>query len=121
MFIIKYLKSLLYILISIIAFGLFITILNYFNIISTNTCKYFKIISIIISFIIGGLYIGKRSSTKGYLEGLKISLSAIAILILLNYLGFDKSFSFKSIIFYIIIIISSVLGSITGINRRKAK
>ena len=45
----------------------------------------------------------------------------IAILILLNYLGFDKSFSFKSIIFYIIIIISSVLGSITGINRKKAK
>lgn len=114
----KYLKSLLYILVSIMVFALLISILNYFNLIDTNTLKYFKLIAIIISMFIGGLSIGKEANKNGYVEGLKIGSIAVVIIALLNYLGFNSDFSIGSIIYYIIILISSVLGSIIGINKK---
>ena len=119
MFIMKYLKSLLYILISIIAFSLIITLFNYFNIIGTTFIKVLKIISIIISFMIGGFYIGKKSGSKGYIEGLKISFASIAILFLLNLLRFNNLFSTDLLVLYIMIIISTTLGSIIGINKKR--
>ena len=119
MFIVKYLKSIFYILISILIFGLLITILNYFNIINSNTINYLKLISIIISFIIGGIDIGRKGTNKGYLEGLKIAAISIVILLLLNILGFNKGISIDTIIYYLIITISTVLGSIIGINKKR--
>ena len=49
MFIVKYLKSLLYILVGLLISGLIITIFNYFNILP-NALKYFKLILIVLSF-----------------------------------------------------------------------
>lgn len=114
----KYLYSLLYILIGILLFSIIITILNYFNLIDTNTLKYFKLIAIILPSFIGGIYIGKRAEKLGYLEGLKIGAVVVVIIALLNYLGFNSDFSISSILYYIIILISSVLGSIIGINKK---
>ena len=118
MFIIKYLKSLLYIFISIISLTLIITILNYFNVVSNNTISILEILSIIISMFIGGLYLGKNSSSKGYIEGLKIGGITLSILFLLNYLGFNNSFHLSNLIFYLIVLISLVFGSVFGINKR---
>ena len=118
MFIIKYLKALLYIFISIISFTLIITILNYFNIISNTIINILKIISIIIPMFIGGMYIGKNSTSKGYIEGLKIGGITLIILFMLNYLGFNNSFHLSSIIFYLIVLISLVFGSVFGINKK---
>lgn len=114
----KYLYSLLYILIGIFLFSLIITILNYFNLIDTNTLKYFKLIAIIIPLFIGGISIGKQASKNGYIEGLKIGSIVVVTIALLNYLGFNSDFSISSILYYMIILISSILGSIIGINKK---
>ena len=119
MFIIKYLKSLLYILISIIVFSLIITLFSYFDILKSPFLDIVKTISIILSFMIGGLYIGKKSGSKGYIEGLKIAFTSIIILFWLNLLGFNNLFSINLLILYITIIISTTLGSIIGINKRR--
>ena len=119
MFIIKYLKTTLYIEINIIIFSLIITLLNYFDILNQELLSIFKTITIIISFMIGGIYIGKKSSCKGYTEGLKLSFVSIIILFLLNFLGFNNNFSFDLLMLYIIIIISTTLGSIIGINKKR--
>lgn len=117
MFIIKYLKSLLYIFISILIFTLLISSLSYFNLLG-SALKYFKLIAIIISMLIGGIFLGKQSYSKGYLEGIKIGGIVIFILFLLSYLGFDKNINLETIIYYLIILISSIFGSIIGINKK---
>ena len=111
MFIVKYLKSLLYILVGLLISGLIITIFNYFNILP-NALKYFKLILIVLSFFIGGSYIGRKAQNKGYLEGIKIAVVSIVILFLLSYAGFGNKPN-------LIIFLSCIFGSIIGINKSK--
>ena len=119
----KYLKNLgmsfLYIIGSILILTFLTTLLSYFNILSDKVTSIIKIIIPIIAMLIGGFYIGKRSLKKGFLEGLKLGGIFSLILIIFNYLAFDNSFKFKYILFYIILIISSILGSMIGINKKK--
>ena len=120
MFIIKYLKSILYIFISIILFSIIIGTFSYFNILSNNLVNVFEIIAIIISMFIGGIYLGKNSNKKGFLEGIKIGLITVVLLFLFNFLGFGNSISLSSIIYYIIILGVAILGSIIGINKKSS-
>lgn len=117
--VLKYLKALLYMLISIIIFSFLISTLNYFDIIGKGIINVFQIIAIIVSMFIGGFYVGKNSSNKGYLQGLKIGGIALAILFLLNYLGFGNGLSLEILLFYLIVMVSVVTGSVVGINKNK--
>lgn len=96
-----------------------ITFLNYFDILNTKIMALFKIFIPIISLLIGGIIIGKKSNKKGWLEGLKLGLIFSVILILFNYLGLKNSFQIKYLLFYFILIISSIAGSMIGINKKK--
>lgn len=118
--ILKYLKSLLYIFIPVLIFNLVITILYFFNLLGDNTINYLKLIMIILSMLIGGIYIGSNATKKGWLEGIKVGIEVIILLFLVSYLGFDKGISIKTIIYYFLIVASSMLGSMVGISRRKS-
>lgn len=115
----KYLKSLLYVFIPIFILTIIITLLYYFNLLGSTAISYFKLFSILISVLIGGIYIGSKACKKGWLEGIKIGLEVIVLLFLISYLGFDKGLGIKTILYYILILTSSMLGSMIGINRRK--
>lgn len=115
----KILFSIIYITSSILISTFIITILNYFNIISDKIISLFKILIPIISLFIGGFYAGKKSKNKGYLEGLKLGLIFSIILIIFNFLAFNNEFKLKYLLFYFIIIISCILGSCMGINKKK--
>lgn len=97
----------------------FITFLHYFNIIHYKTVSIFKILIPTVCFFIGGFLLGKKSSKKGWLEGIKFGSIFLVFLFLLNYLGFQKSFEIKDLIFYLILMIASIFGSVIGINRKK--
>ena len=111
-------KALLLFLIILICSIIIITLINYFNIISDKTSKILLLIVTIISIIISSFKLGKNTSHKGLIEGLKfgliISLSFIIISLLLKY-----NYKISNYLYYIIIIISSIFGSIIGKNRRK--
>ena len=115
----KYLKALLYIFIPILFFSLILSLLYYFNIISDKSLNILKIITTLISFIIGGIYIGKKSNKKGYLEGLKIGLIIIFLFFTISFLAFDKGMSIKNLIYYLVILATSTTGSMIGINKKK--
>lgn len=115
----KYLKVLLYILIPILFLNIILTLLYYFNILSTTGTNYFKLAIIVISMLVGGIYIGSKAEKKGWLEGIKIGLEVIVLLFLISYLGFDKGINIKTLIYYFLILASSMLGSMIGINKRK--
>lgn len=119
----KYLKKLvfsfLYILGTILISTFIITLLNYFNIISDKIISIFKILIPIISMFIGGFYIGIHSNNKGYLEGLKLGSLFSIFLLIFNFLALSNSFKLKYLLFYLIILVSCILGSMIGINIRK--
>ena len=119
MSLIKYLKSFSYILIAVIIFNLIISILYYFNIIGSNIINYFKLIMIAISMLIGGIFIGINSNKKGWLEGIKIGVAIIIMFFIISYSAFDQGINIKTIIYYFILLSSSMLGSMIGINRKK--
>ena len=103
----------------IIIFGgtLVITILNYFNMLSNSIISIIKLILPILGMFISSYRLGKTSEKKGYLEGLKFGGIVILIFSLLVIL-LDK-FELKSLIYYLILILTSIMSSTVGINRKK--
>lgn len=114
----KYLISYAYTLGIIIGGTFLITVLNYFNIFTSNLTNIIKLIIVIVSMFIGAFLLGKRSLKKGYIEGIKYSIVFIVLLVIINLL-FVKEFNVKSIIYFLIIIISSTFGSMLGINNKR--
>lgn len=95
------------------------TILNYFNLIGTGTMGIFKMIIPVISLVIGGIYLGSMARNKGWLEGVKLSIFFILILIFFQLIWIKNSFGIKNILYYIILIISGMVGSMIGINLKR--
>ena len=101
----------------IIIFSLIINILYYYNVISNNTIKYYKMFSLLIISFITGLYIGHNSHEKGYLSGIIFSMVIVVLNLVVALL--TKEFSLNVIIYYLITIFIITLSSIVGINRKK--
>lgn len=118
---IKYIKTTLYLLTTIFLLSIIISSLNYFNLIKMDSIVYFKLFSLIMSLFIVGIYIGNKADKKGYLEGIKISILFIIISLITNYVVLKNTLSLRILLFYIICIISTVLGSIIGINKHTKK
>lgn len=119
----KYLKnlgiSLLYIIIPILVLTFLSTLFNYFGLFNNSIMKIVKIIIPIVSMFIGGFIIGKKQGKNGWLEGLKLGLIFLLILTLFNMFGLNGSFSIKMVIYYLILTIATILGSIVGVNKFK--
>ena len=114
----KYLISYAYTL-GIIIIGTFlITLLNSFNLLSSNVANTIMLIIVIASIFIGSFLLGKKSNKKGYLEGIKYSAILIFLLVIINLL-FIKVFEIKSLVYFLIIIVSSAFGSMIGINKKR--
>lgn len=111
--------SLMFIVAFMLVFTFIATILNYVGLFSSTIMKIIKIIIPVIAMLMGGFIIGNKQGKKGWLEGLKLSLIFLIILTIFNYLGLKSSFSVKLIIYYTILIVSTILGSIIGVNRFK--
>lgn len=115
----KYLKVLIYILAPVLILNFILSLLYYFNLIGSGIINYLKLFVVTISMLIGGIYIGRRTSKNGWLEGLKVGAEVIVLFFIVSYLAFDKGINIKTIIYYFILIAASILGSMIGINKRK--
>ena len=103
---------------SILLINLITTILNYFNLVSSNTISIINFVMMIISIFVSSYILGTKSKEKGYLEGLKFG-GIVVLLFILLVLLFDR-FVVKSLIYYSILILTSILGSMVGINRKSS-
>lgn len=103
----------------LLIFTLFITFFNYFNIIGKKFVSIMEIIIPIATLFVGGFLIGKKSLKKGWLEGIKLGLIFIVILFLFYILGLQSKFELRNLIYYLILIGSSVVGSMLGISKNK--
>ena len=108
-------RYLLYLIISIIITTFILTISYYYNLIDDNTYKFLKLITLLLSIFGCSFFLGKKNKKKGLLTGIKFSLFIIFILFVITSL-FSK-FQIRLILYYIMIISSSCLGSVFGVNK----
>lgn len=95
--------------------------LYYINLIGNKVLTVIKIIIPIISLFVGSKIVGKKSTKKGWLEGLKYGGIFVLFLLLFNYLVLRNNLEVKSIIYYLILLASSVFGGMLGISIDKEK
>lgn len=113
----KFSLSILSIIITIIFVSLFLTILYYFDYISTDTYKFFKIGALVITLIVNSIILGRNSIKNGYLDGIKLGILLILFCTFVTIV--QKKISIHLIIYNVIILISTTLGSMIGINTKK--
>lgn len=113
----NYLKNILYTLITILIGTLIITILNYFNVLSGPTLKIISLIIPLIGVSLSSFLLGRKTTQKGYIEGLKYGMIWLLVLLTVNLT--TKNFYITSIIYYIILLLLSILSGIIGINNKK--
>lgn len=113
----KILNSLLTFFIILLVGTLLLTLFNYFNLLSSKIISVLKLLLPLTSIFITGYQLGKQSEKKGYIEGLK--LGVIIILIFLTFVLILDKFSLKSLIYYLILLLTSVMSSMIGINKKK--
>ena len=97
--------------------SIIINIFYYYDIISNNIIKYIKMFLTIISFFSGGVYIGKNSNSKGYINGLKLSLIIVIITLILSIIF--NNLKVGRIVYFIITTICITFGSMIGISKKE--
>ncbi len=113
----KYFRSILYIFGIILILLLFLTIFNYFNIITGTLFNVIKFIIPLTALFVGGFIIGKKSQKKGWINGVKLGLILVTLFVILSLI-FSFKIEVKSLLYYLILIFSSMLGSVIGINKK---
>ena len=112
----KYLKSLAWILVPILILSFLGSLFYDLNWLGPKFYNTLKLIIPLLSIFIGGLYLGKNSKENGWLEGLKLGGAMIIFLFISSYLAFDIGLSLKGIIYYLIILMTAMFGSMMGIR-----
>lgn len=110
-------KSLLIFLGYIMLFPFFLTITN---LLKLNTNRIIIIITSSILMFIVGYILGKKINKNGYLNGLLLSIICTFIFLLLSLI-FRFNLNFNSLLYYLILIVSTIFGSIISINRKIKK
>ena len=113
----KYTLTLLSITISLLLITLLLTTLYYFDYINTDTYKFLKITTLIITLIINSIVLGRSSSKNGYLDGIKLGIMLIIFCTLSSII--NKNISIKLILYNLIILITATVGSMIGINTKR--
>ncbi len=109
----KYLKTYLFVLITIILFVFINANLSFFDIINSNIEKVLNIIVILVSTLLGGLILGINNNNSKYIEGIKFGLLIVITFIIFNFI-FKNGFTLFKLIMYIATFGVSILGSITS-------
>lgn len=116
----KYLISIFWSLL-IIALGTIISsVLYYFNITSDKVNNVLLYLICFSAIIVGSYKIGKETSKKGMISGL-IYASIFIILMMLFSVFIFKNFHAAFLIYYLLIIAFSIIGTVTGKNKQKEK
>ena len=115
---IDYLKLLGIFILYLVVSSFLLTLLYYFSNLSYKTISTIILFLVLIIFFILGYINGKSSKNKGYLAGLKIGTIFTIFLLLLNLL-FIRNFKLSLLMYYALLIMSSTLGGMLGINQKK--
>ena len=86
-----------------------------------NLINKLAVILTALSFFIVSSMASKSITEKGYILGIKLGLLFVILMILINLIFFKNGFNIDRIIYYTILIISSILGGSFGKNLKFKK
>ena len=86
-----------------------------------NLINKLAVILTALSFFIISALASKNITEKGYILGIKLGLLFVILMILINLIFFESGFNIDRIIYYTILIISSILGGSFGKNLKIKK
>ncbi len=113
----KYSFRFLYTILSIVISLLLITTLYHFNIISSNIYQTLKLIILLVNILISGIILGKKATSKGYLEGIKLGIFMILLCFLITLVT-GQELKIRLLLYDSMILITSILGGMIGINKK---
>lgn len=113
----NYIICLLITIFLIVILSFFINILNYFDILKPNIYKAIIILSIILSIFTGSYKLGLKTAKNGYLNGILYGVVFCIISIIIT-LVIKKGIDIINIVYYLIIIITSLIAGTIGINKK---
>lgn len=118
----KYLKDYGFTLLKFLGFligGSIIISIFYYLLFSTKVTNIFSFTYMILLFALFGFREGKKAESKGFIAGLKIGFLMLTILILFNLIFYQTGFFVIRILYYMVLVFASVVGSTIGINAKK--
>ncbi len=118
----KYVKEYGFSLLKFLGFllgGSLIMSLFYYFLLPTKITNIVAFLYMVLVFFFFGLSFGKRCENKGFIAGLKIGILLLLLLIFFNVIFYQSSFKFIRVIYYLVLLFSSVIGSSIGINIKK--
>ena len=111
---IKYLKVLAIPIGTTLILPLFLSLFNLFGL---KTSNILILVLMVITMIISGFIIGKKANKKGYINGLVLGFITSLLLFLMS-LVFKNNYEINTIIYYSILTVASIVGSMFGINKK---
>lgn len=108
-----------YYLIGICFVSFLVSLLYYFSNISYKSIANILYIFMILLFFINGFITGSKRVNKGYINGIKYGLVFIIVIYLIGSIAFRFNISLYKILYYVVLILSSIIGSMIGINIKK--
>lgn len=115
----KYLIPFLYTLAITLVGSMLSSVLYYFNITTDKINMTLLYMVSIISIFIGSMKLGQNINKKGIIAGLIYFAICFIIMLFVSLVFFKVDFSLKNIIYYIILLIFSLLGGIIGKNTKE--
>lgn len=115
--IINYLKSISMFLIVFFVYLLLMSIISYFELFNYKTISIINYIAMIILFFLLGSKTAHMEQRKGYLNGFLVSLVLVIIFLIITL--FISKIGFSNIVYYMSLILSSVIGGIVGVKEKK--
>lgn len=112
--VIKYFKVLLIPIGATIFIPLLLSIVN---LIGLKTSNLLILIMMSIVMIISGFFLGKKSNKNGYLKGIIFGLITILLFFIISLI-FKNEYKISTIIYYTILVVSSTVGSMFGIQNK---
>ena len=94
-----------------------ISLLNLLGVNSGITTIILLISNVILFFILNFIN-AKNMKKKGFLEGIVLGLIFIILMILIKVILFDNAFKISTIIYYLILFITSIFGGMFGVNKK---
>lgn len=110
----KYLTFVIFPLVSILTLPILFSIFNLFGI---EVSKIFYTFFIILIMIISGIILGLNIKDKGYIKGLLYGIGISLTMFILSFILLSDH-SIYNILYYIIIIATTTLGTMIGINKK---
>lgn len=98
-----------------------LTIINLIFPLKNEVNSIISLVFILLFSFIQGVGKGFHTDEKAYRVGCKLGIINVFILYILSAITCNFGISLKKIIYYFIIVITSILGSVIGINKKNSR